>query len=417
MVVETLSTGEELQLGAVTDTNAGVIAMALTEQLGLTVSRHSRIGDDAAGLTGLLTEIAGRAHVCIVTGGLGPTSDDVTACAAADAAQVPLKHSDNALASIRRYFEKRGRCQTQRDTKQAKLPEGAVCLHNDIGTAPGFRLDIASCRFFFLPGVPREMTWMLETHVIGAIASLLGPDHPVTERRQLTVFGLPEAGVNERLRDLRDAVPGIQVGYRAVFPEIQVKLVFQDIRADRAREKADAAAVFAARQLGPHLVSDTGASLPEALGKTLTLGGKTLAVAESCTGGLIGHLLTGVAGSSDYFLLSAVTYANSAKQRVLGVSTETLDAWGAVSEAVIREMAEGVKALSGADYGLATSGIAGPGGGSPEKPVGTVWIGVAGPDPTLAEMFQIDFRNRRMNKRVFAYTALDRLRRMLDSSV
>jgi nicotinamide-nucleotide amidase len=411
-VAEILATGEEIRTGALVDSNSAAIAEQL-ELVGLKVVRLNGVGDDLDQLAAVLKEIGARADVCVVTGGLGPTVDDLSAQAAADAAGVGLQTNPAALGSIEDFFRRRNRPMNPSIRKQALLPDGAEVLLNPVGTAPGFQLRIGRCRFFFLPGVPFEMKRMLADQVLPRIAGLLGGCREVRRIKTLSCFGLTESLTGERLDGLGTQFPGVQLGLRARFPEIQVKLYASGADEARVAAALGQAAGWARDRLGDIVFSESGEPMEAVVGRLLRGRNASLAVAESCTGGLVSHWLTEVAGSSDYFRLAAVTYANEAKTRVLGVSQETLARGGAVHPDTARDMAEGVRRLAGATYGIATSGIAGPAGGSAEKPVGTVCIGLAGPGRTFGCRFQFNYGRRSMNKQMFAMKALDVLRREL----
>jgi nicotinamide-nucleotide amidase len=361
----------------------------------------------------VLQEIASRADVSIVTGGLGPTSDDLTAEAAAGAAGVPLIQSSEALALVEAFFRSFHRPITASNIKQSYLPESATCLVNPVGTAPGFMMSLGRCLFFFLPGVPSEMRRMLSESVLPRIEALQGGIRQFCRVKTLSTFGLTESQTGERLKEFSQVFPEIQLGFRAKFPEIQVKFYLRGTDADQVNALIRNAAGWVSEKLGHKLISSDGESMETVVGRLLSQNKSTIAVAESCTGGLIAHWLTNVAGSSDYFLYSGVVYANQAKVDLLGVSQDTLDRHGAVHEATVREMAVRVRQMCAATYGLAISGIAGPGGGTDEKPVGTVCIGLATPGDVRTYRFQYRFRNREMNKQIFAMTALDLLRREL----
>lgn len=413
MITEILSTGDEVRSGAIADSNAAYIAQKIEGEAGLSVSRHSCVGDDLKGIADILKEIGARADIALVTGGLGPTGDDLTSEAAALAAGVYLKLNDTALSQMEAFFKKRNYTLNPSNRKQAVLPEGAEVLYNPVGTAPGFALKIGNCLFFFMPGVPSEMKRMLSDRVMPRIAELQGKHRHFCAVKTLSTFGLPESAVGERLSGLTEAVPGIRLGLRAVFPEIQVKLYAEgDSQAfmDTCIEKA---VQWVLQQMGDKVFSLDGSSMEAVIGSLLKQKNATLAVAESCTGGLISHRITDVPGSSDYFLFSGVTYSNEAKIKVLGISPDTLGQYGAVHEETAKEMALGVKRLTGSTYGLSTSGIAGPGGGTDEKPVGTVCIGIAAPGEVFARKFHFSFGIREMNKTVFAVTAMELLRREL----
>lgn len=412
MHAEILATGEEIRTGALVDTNSAHIARAL-EAAGVEVVRIGAVGDDPALLKSVLIEIGGRAEVAVVTGGLGPTVDDRSAQAAAEAAGADLVQNDEALAAIQEFYRRRSRPLNPSVGKQALLPRGAEMLPNAIGTAPGFSLRIGGCRFFFLPGVPSEMKRMLAEHVLPGIERIRGPVREHRLVRTFSCFGRTESLTGERVEGLEGRFPGVRLGLRAKFPEVQVTLYTSDPSEAAALARLDAAADWVRQRLGDKIFSETGEPMEAVVGALLRARRATLAVAESCTGGLLASLLTDVAGSSEYFLLSAVAYANEAKVRILDVAPETLARRGAVHEETAREMAAGVRRTAGSDYGLSTTGIAGPGGGTPEKPVGTVCIGLATPQGSCGYRFRFSYGRRAMNKQAFAMKALDLLRRDL----
>jgi nicotinamide-nucleotide amidase len=412
MIAEILATGDEIRSGALVDSNSAYIAQKL-EETGIEVARHSCIGDDPAETVNILTEMGQRSDIAVVTGGLGPTDDDLTSAAAARAADVVLVLDPQALASAENFFKVRSRTLTDSNKKQAMLPAGAQCLNNPVGTAAGFHIKIGHCDFFFLPGVPFEMRRMLTDQVIPRIMKIQGPDAGVRLVKTLSTFGLTESAAGDHLVGFDQRFPQIKLGFRAKFPEIQVKFYAHGADEESLRAELEEAAQWVYRKLGDQVISDTGESMEKVVGTLLRQKNALLAVAESCTGGLIADLLTNVPGSSDYFVFSAVTYSNQLKMKILDVTARTLDRYGAVSEQTATEMARGVQQVSGATYGLSVSGIAGPGGATDSKPVGTVCIGLADTKFVCGHRFNFTFDNRWMNKHVFATAALDLLRREL----
>ncbi len=410
--IEILATGDEIRSGALVDSNSAYISQKL-EETGISVVRHSCVGDDSDILTAILREIGGRTDICVVTGGLGPTSDDLTSETAAKAAGVELILNKKALSSVEEFFKTRKRLFTSSNEKQALLPEGSECLFNPVGSAPGFSLKINKCLFFFLPGVPPEMRKMLSDKVLPHIEKLQGKIRAYCQNRTISTFGLTEAAVNEKLTGFPDLFKELKLGLRANFPVIQVKLYGSGEDENNLNELLDKAADWISQKIGKRIVSSNGSSMEKVVGDLLIGKKATIAVAESCTGGLISHLFTNVPGSSDFFLFSGVTYSNKSKIKILGVSPSTLKKYGAVHEETAKEMAKGAKRISGATYGLSTTGIAGPDGGTEGKPVGTVCIGLATPDAVYAHRFHFSSFNRLMNKKIFAITALDLLRREL----
>lgn len=414
MKAEIVATGDELRSGALVDSNSAYISEKLEEN-GIEVVRHTCVGDDLPILSATLQEIGQRAEVAIVTGGLGPTTDDLSAEAAARAAGVGLVFDETAWDNVQRFFKTFNRPMTASNRKQALLPEGAAVLTNPVGTAPGFALPIGRSRFYFLPGVPYEMKRMLTEQVIPDLLDLQGDAVMHSRVRTITTFGMPESMAGETVAGVEALFPGVKLGLRANFPQIQVKLYGRGADAAALDARLAAAANWAVQRLGSHVVSEAGASMPAVVAELLLRQSATLALAESCTGGLLADWLTNLPGSSQFFVFSGVTYSNPAKVAVLGVSQKTLDRCGAVHEQTVREMAEGARRVAKTTYGLATSGIAGPDGGSADKPVGTVCIGLAGPDRCDARRFFFPFGRRLMNKKMFAMAALNMLRKTLST--
>ena len=412
MKAEILATGDEIRSGALVDRNSAHISQKL-EEIGISVVRHSCVGDDPKILTDILREISGRTDICVVTGGLGPTSDDLTSESAAKAAGVELVINNKALSSVENFFKTRKRLFTSSNKKQALLPYGSECLFNPVGSAPGFSLKIDKCFFFFLPGVPPEMRKMLSDKVLPRIDKLQGKTKTYCQNRMIPTFGLTEAAVNEKLVGFSDLFKELKLGLRANFPVIQVKLYGTGEDENVLRELLDKASYWISQKIGKKILSVNGKSMEKVVGDLLVGKKATIAVAESCTGGFISHLFTNVPGSSEFFLFSGVTYSNKSKTEVLGVSPSTLEKHGAVHEKTAKEMASGAKRILGATYGLSTTGIAGPDGGTENKPVGTVCIGLATPANVFAHRFHFSSFNRLMNKKIFAMTALDLLRKEL----
>lgn len=412
MLAEILTTGDEVCSGVIVDANAAHIARRL-EGIGIKVDRQTCVRDDIEALAGLIKRIAQRADIAVVTGGLGPTEDDITSLAAAKAAGVELALNPEALKCMEAFFKTLKRPISGLNRKQAMAPENSICLENPVGTAPGFYLTIDGCMFFFLPGVPTEMRQMLNDKVLPHIARLRPQTDDQYRVKTLSVFGLPESVVNERLDAFKAEFPEITLGFRAKFPEIHVKFYLQGKDVNELETVLAKAEKWVCQQLGEHVFSTQGKSMEAEVGELLRKQGATLATAESCTGGLIAHRLTNVPGSSAYFLCSAVTYANEAKVNILGVSPDTLKQVGAVHERTVTEMAVGVRRITQATHAIAVSGIAGPDGGSDEKPVGTICIGLASADEANGYRFYFPLGDRRMKKLIFAAKALDLLRRKL----
>jgi len=373
MIAAVLSIGTELTRGELVNTNARWIAEELTT-LGFDVVEHETVDDDRARIVSIVRRLSESARVVVATGGLGPTTDDLTTAAVADAAGVDLFRDPASLEAIRRRFAAFNREMTPSNEKQADFPRGAHVLPNPVGTAPGFAIEIGTARFFFMPGVPVEMRRMFEDRVVPQIAPLV---ERTMHQVHLRTFGLTESRVGELLAGLERDEPRVTIGYRAHFPEIEVKVLARAESEQEAEAIAKRVAEIVRERLGDAVYGERDDTFPAYVGNVLRERGWTLSVAESCTGGLVGQLVTSVAGSSDYLLLDAVTYSNAAKTSVLGVSGELLRAHGAVSSECAAAMAEGVRRICDSDVAVSITGIAGPGGGTDDKPVGTVWLGLA----------------------------------------
>jgi nicotinamide-nucleotide amidase len=408
MTAALLCIGTELVRGEIVNSNASWIAGRLTE-LGRQVATIESIADDRARIGASLRRL-GREHSLVVcTGGLGPTTDDLTTETVAELLGVPLERDGLSLQAIQARMARFGRTMAASNAKQADLPRGARVLPNAHGTAPGFSIQIGRAQAFFLPGVPREMQAMFDRFVTPEASRRGGVQ---TAQIRLRTFGLPESEVNDRLAGL-EAHHDVALAYRAHFPEIEVKLRAEASSADQALHRARAGADEVIRRLGHEVVfSDDGTSLAEVVGTMLVARGLRLATAESCTGGLVAQQLTDSAGASRFFLGGAVTYADAAKQHLLGVDARLLQERGAVSTQVAQALAQGARARFGADVALALTGIAGPSGGTADKPVGTVYYAVATAESCRAAM--LDYPGSRSQIRLrAAYSGLGLVRKLL----
>ena len=373
MTCAVLSIGTELTRGELVNTNAAWLSSSLTD-LGFEVVEQCVIDDDETRIVAALERLSKIASVIVSTGGLGPTTDDLTTAAVAKTLGVELVRDEGSLDHIRRRFERLGRTMSASNAKQADFPAGSAILANPIGTAPGFEVKLGGARAFFMPGVPKEMQKMFDEQVVPRVRELSPNDmHQIRYR----TFGLPESVVGEKLAGVEETFPGVVIGYRAHFPEIEVKVLARAKDKGAAQSLAERAAAEVRARLGDVIYGEEGDTFAGVVGRTLKGRGLTLAIAESCTGGLVGALVTKEPGASEYLLLDAVTYANSAKQRVLGVEEDLLRGHGAVSPECAEKMAEGARRVSGADVALAITGIAGPTGGSDDKPVGLVYLAVS----------------------------------------
>ena len=401
MTAAVLCIGTELTRGELVNTNAAYLCSGLTD-LGFEVLEDVVVDDDRGRIIATLERLARSATLIVCTGGLGPTTDDLTTDAVATALGVALKRDEASVEAIRRRLEKYGRELTESNAKQADFPDGADVLPNPIGTAPGFCVRIGKAIAFFMPGVPREMTKMFEEQVEPRVRHL-APNTACQVR--LRTFGLAESVVGERLAGVESEHPGVTIGYRAHFPEIEVKVLARAATPGAARDACERGAASVRSRLADVLYGEADDTFAGVVGRSLRNKGITLAIAESCTGGLVGHMLTREPGASDYLLVDAVTYANAAKTRLLGVDEDVIRGHGAVSGEVAAAMAEGVRRVSDADVALALTGIAGPSGGSPEKPIGTVYVAVSSAAGTVVK--QRHFAgDRHQIQTLAAYTGL-----------
>jgi nicotinamide-nucleotide amidase len=403
-----LSTGTELTRGELVNTNATWLADALTN-LGFDVTECATVGDDARAIRNTLERL-GREHAVIVcTGGLGPTTDDLTSTVVAELLGVPLVRDAPSFEAIVARLVRIGRTVADSNAKQADFPQGATILANDWGTAPGFAVRIGRALAFFLPGVPSEMSAMFHARVTPLLEPL---ERARRHQIRLRTYGLPESEVNDRLAGI-EARHGVTLGYRASLPEIEVKVLAPGATSEEAFGRARAAADEVRAVLGPTVVYGEGdVTYAGALVALLRERGQTLALAESCTGGLAAELVTRVPGSSQAFVGGVVAYANALKVRLLGVDPALLEAHGAVSAEVARAMAEGARSALGATFGLSFTGMAGPDGGSPEKPVGLVHFALAAPDGTQA-IHRIYPGTREQVRRRAVYLGLSLVRQAL----
>ncbi len=402
--VEVLAIGDELLDGRVADTNTLRLAVAIAE-LGLKIAQRTTVTDDIEVIVREAKAVAARGtSLCVVSGGLGPTRDDVTSEAFARLAGVPMVRDEAQVKRIEERLVRRGRPVTENQRKQADRPKGAEVILNPNGTAPGFAMRYGGCIFLSMPGVPAEFDGIVANDVVEPLKKRAAP----IEKRSLHCFGLTEGEVDARLAPLAERCPAVRVGFRAHMPEIHVSL---SAPANK-RAALEEALTFTREQLGESIFTESKEPFAKVVLDALKKRGATLTVAESCTGGLIGDLLTDIPGSSEVFLGGFVAYGNDLKEKALGVPKGLMIDGGVVSEPVVIAMAEGAIAMTGATYALAVSGIAGPGGGSEAKPVGTVCMALVGPNVRESRTMRWPF-DRRRNKVVSAYSALDILRRHL----
>jgi nicotinamide-nucleotide amidase len=410
MKTEIIAVGTELLTPDFQDTNSLFLTAGLNAA-GIDVAFKTIVGDDAGDLARVLRTALGRAGLVLCMGGLGPTEDDRTRETLAAVLGRKLVFHQEIAGGIRERFRRRGLPTPASNLKQSYVIEGAEVLDNPHGTAPGLWVIAGRRRIALLPGPPREIRPMFENHVLPRLAGLGGG--PVI-RRVIRLTGLGESAMETRLKPVYKAVPpDVTVTTLASPGDVSVRLSSSGSGPREAREaRLDRIVRAIDRALGPHIYSRDGSGLEAVVGARLKEQRLTIACAESCTGGLIGHRLTGVAGSSAYFLESAVVYGDRAKSRRLGVPRALIERHGAVSAAVARAMAAGIRRTSGADIGVAVTGIAGPDGGTPRKPVGLVYIAVARARKTTV-LRSLFFGRREDVKFQSSQKALDLVRKSL----
>lgn len=374
MDLELITVGTELLLGFTLDTNAVELARTLGA-IGVRVVRRSTVGDDETAIRDAVTEALRRSRFVIVTGGLGPTRDDVTKRAVAQALDLPLDSDPALLAELERRFARLGRGPMPAANRtQALVPRGATVLPNPVGTAPGLWIDHSLGTTVLLPGVPHEMRTLLASEVVPRLRIRLPGGGALLASRTLRTAGISESALADRLGSVEEALAPVELAYLPGLDGVDLRLVVRAASPGAAQDALDRAESLLAPALGAHLYGHDAQDLAGALLRLLRAAHVRLAVAESCTGGMLGARLTAIPGASDVFSGGVICYDNRSKVRDLGVSPETLETHGAVSEPVARAMASGVARRFGAEAAVAVTGIAGPTGGTPEKPVGTVWL-------------------------------------------
>ncbi|PIP05978.1 MAG: competence/damage-inducible protein A [Syntrophobacterales bacterium CG23_combo_of_CG06-09_8_20_14_all_48_27] len=411
MKVGILTTGNELTSGKTQDTNSSFIARELNVQ-GWQVAAMMSVGDDENVIRGGLSYIMGISDAVIVTGGLGPTADDITTVAIASTFSLKLYTNEDVLRHIQGLFEKHRLKWTPNNAKQAVFPEGAETICNPIGTAWGFSLKRNGIIVAVIPGVPAEVRRMLPEGVIPLFRREFTEEAQYVESRTIKLFGIAEAGVDQALADVDLAGLGVNIGFYPNFPENHVVLIARHASEAEAKKKLKKAEGYVKERLRDYIFAYDRETLESLVASLLTERKLTLAVAESCTGGLITDRLTDIPGSSAFLERGVVTYSNVSKTELLGVPEQVLHEFGAVSEQTAILMAEGVRKIGKTDLGLAVTGIAGPTGGTEEKPVGTVFIALTDGKKTICHRSFYRWDRRRI-KMVSSQSALMMLKRYL----
>ena len=395
MIAEIVAVGTELLMGQVLNTDAQYIARRLSE-LGVTLHRQVVVGDNPARIREAIHTAIGRADVVITTGGLGPTADDITKETCAEALGLPMERSPEAEKQVRGWFARNNYPMTENNLRQADFAKGAIILENHNGTAPACIVEKDGKAVINLPGPPRELMPLFAESVAPYLARRSGA---VIVSRYMRVFGMGESAVESRLHDMMENSLNPTVAPYCSTGEVQLRLTVRVAHESEAAALLDPAEREIRARLGNvvyAVTDDPEYTMEQALVKALCAAKKTMVTAESCTGGMITSKIVNVSGASDVFLEGCVTYSNAAKMRTLGVKAETLEKFDAVSRETALEMAEGARRRADADYAVSVTGLAGPGGGTPEKPVGTVWLGLATREGVQARLLQLHGNRERI---------------------
>lgn len=410
ILAELLTIGDEILYGQIVDTNSQWMSVEL-DKIGVKVIRKTTVGDVEEEILTAFAEAEKRADVILITGGLGPTSDDLTKPLLAKYFNCDLKINEEALAEVSEFFKSRGRELTELNRQQAALPTACEKITNPIGTAPGMWFTKGDKVFMSMPGVPHEMKRMMTEQVLPRIAKKY--QLPVIYHKVIRTIGLGESFLAEKLSDWEKSLPPhIKLAYLPSLGEVKLRLTCFGDSLHQLEQEANHLIEKLKEIVGQNIYGYGEDPIEVAIGKLLREKKLTLSIAESCTGGYLSHLITSVPGSSEYFMGSMIPYAYEIKMRQLGVKPETLEKYGAVSEPTIIEMANIVRAKFSTDIGVATSGIAGPGGATPDKPVGTVWIAYSDKHQTITKKLQLS-KDRLINIRLASMGVLNLIRQSM----
>jgi nicotinamide-nucleotide amidase len=413
MKAEIITIGDEILIGQIIDTNSSWLGSELSK-IGIQVVHRTSVSDNRMAIINALEDAKKRADIILITGGLGPTKDDVTKHTLVDYFNTQLVLNQEVLDWVISIFKKRNLPMVEPNNMQAMVPENCEVLFNRNGTAPGMWFDHDGKVFISMPGVPFEMKTIFSEEAVPRLLQKF--ELPVIIHRTILTSNIGESFLAQKIEELENALPPhIKLAYLPGVGLVRLRFSGTHIREDFLRSELDAIVSRLYELVGTYIYGEEDDSLEKNIGLLLKGNDQTLATAESCTGGYIAHLITSVPGSSAYYKGSIISYANEIKINELGVKPDTLKSVGAVSEACVIQMAEGIRKKFNTSYAIATSGIAGPDGGTPEKPVGTVWIAVSNENETIAKQFNMGDHRERTIQRT-AVQALDMLRKMIMSS-
>jgi len=410
IVAELITIGDEILYGQIVDTNSQWMSTEL-DKIGIKVVRKTTVGDLESEILAVFAEAETRADVILITGGLGPTSDDLTKDCLAKFFNCSITIHEEALAEVTEFFKSRGRELTELNRQQAALPTACQKITNALGTAPGMWFDKRDKVFMSMPGVPHEIKKIMTDHVIPRLSKKY--QLPVIHHKIIRTIGIGESFLAEKIADWENALPKhIKLAYLPSLGEVKLRLTGFGTSLQQLESETNVWVEKLKERVGQFIYGFGEDPIEVVLGKTLRDRNLTLSIAESCTGGYLSHLITSVPGSSEYFLGTMIPYAYEIKMRQLGVKPETLEKYGAVSEPTIIEMANIVRAKFSTSIGVATSGIAGPGGATPDKPVGTVWIAYSDKHQTVTKKLQLT-KDRALNIRLASIAVLNLIRQSL----
>ena len=407
ITAELLTIGDEILYGQITDTNSQWMSVELTN-IGIKVIRKTTVGDIESEIITALEEAEKRVEVILITGGLGPTSDDLTKPCLSKYFNSPLTIHEEALAEVTEFFKSRGRELTEINRQQAALPACCEKLTNPLGTAPGMWFTKGKKVFVSMPGVPHEMKKLMTDHVLPRLKEFFKT--PVIHHTIISTAGIGESMLAEKISDWEKRLPkNVKLAYLPSLSQVRLRLTSSGSSLEELKKQSTQLVNEVKPLIDHNIYSLEDEPLEAVIGKLLREKKMTISVAESCTGGYLSHLITSIPGSSEYFLGSMIPYAYEIKMSQLGVKPETLEKYGAVSEPTISEMANVVRARFHTNIGVATSGIAGPGGATPEKPVGTVWIAYSDKFQTITKKLQLS-KDRMINIRMASIAVLNLIR-------
>lgn len=413
VTAEIIAIGDELLYGQIMDTNSHWISQEL-DAIGVRVVRKTTVGDNRKDILAAFEAASQRAHLILITGGLGPTQDDLTKPLLAEYFGCEIVEVPEAVAAVSAYFTRRGREMTRLNILQGHLPSCCTYVPNEVGTAPGMWFEQKGCYWMSMPGVPHEMKKLIKDFVLPKLSTVF--ELPVIYHKLIKTVGIGESWLADLIKDWENALPPhIRLAYLPSLGHVKLRLTAFGENKDLLEQEVEQQIQAVLPSISSYVYGYNEETLETVVGKLLKQAGQTVAVAESCSGGFISHTLTTVPGSSAYFKGAVVPYQNEGKKSILGVNSETLQQHGAVSEPTVSEMATGVRTLFGAHFGLASSGIAGPDGGTPEKPVGTVWIACAGEDFVETKMLQLT-QDRMINIQLTGVAVMNLLRICISKS-